>query len=179
MRRHKKEFRRIGFKNQKRGYCMSKFIKGLLAIAALTFSLNLYAADKDGWLDNFDDAKAQAKKQGLPILMDFTGSDWCGWCIKLDKEVFSQKEFKEYAKKSLILFKADFPREKSISAKVRKQNDSLQDKYGVQGYPTIILVDAEGKKIAQTGYKDGGAKNYVEHLNKLLEKSKADAPASK
>lgn len=159
---------------------MSKLIKGLLAIAALTFSLNLYAlADKDIWLDNFEDAKALAKKQGLPILMDFTGSDWCGWCIKLDKEVFSQKEFKEYAQKSFILFKADFPEEKPISAKVRKQNEKLSDKYNVEGFPTIILTDADGKEIARTGYQEGGAKSYVEHLKKLLEKSKADAPASK
>ncbi len=159
---------------------MSKLIKGLLAIAALSFSLNLYAvADKDIWLDNFEDAKALAKQQGLPILMDFTGSDWCIWCIKLDKEVFSQKEFKEYAQKSFILFKADFPEEKPISAKVKKQNEKLYDKYNVEGFPTVILTDADGREIARTGYQEGGAKDYVEHLKKLLEKSKVPAPASK
>lgn len=124
------------------------------------------------WEDNFETAKATAAKEKKPILIDFTGSDWCGWCIKLDKEVFSKKEFKDYAKDNLVLFTADFPHDKSQSKKLKEQNEELSKKYGVTGFPTIVLIDAEGKKLAETGYQEGGPEKYVEHLKKLLESVK-------
>ncbi|MBI2441958.1 MAG: thioredoxin family protein, partial [Lentisphaerae bacterium] len=97
-----------------------------------------------------------------------TGSDWCGWCIKLDKEVFSKNEFKVFAKDHLVLFVADFPSRKKLPAATRAQNEQLAQTYGIEGYPTVLLLDAAGEVIARTGYQSGGAAAYVKHLKELL-----------
>jgi thioredoxin-related protein len=126
------------------------------------------AAHAESWDDNFEKVKKDAARKELPILMLFTGTDWCPWCVKLENEVFSENEFKRYARKNLVTFIADFPRRKSLSKKTTKQNKELAATYGVKGFPTVVLVDAEGKEIARTGYKEGGAEAYVEHLKELL-----------
>jgi len=128
----------------------------------------------EGWLTDYDAAVAKAKAEKKTILLDFTGSDWCGWCIKLDKEVFSQKAFKEYADKNLVPVVLDFPRKKEQSEEIKKQNRELQKKYKIRGYPTIILVNSEGKEIARTGYQRGGAEKYVEHLKTLIGEGKTE-----
>ena len=122
------------------------------------------------WLENYTEALAAAKKLNRPVFIDFTGSDWCGWCIRLDREVFSQKAFLKYAKRDLVLLKLDFPQRKKLSEALQKQNQELAKKFGIRGFPTIVIVDAEGKEIARTGYQRGGAKNYVDHLKDLLKK---------
>ncbi len=129
-------------------------------------------AEEPTWLTDFKAATAIAKEKKLPILVDFSGSDWCGWCIKLEKEVFSKKEFKEYAAKNLVLVLADFPQAKKQTDEVKKQNQALQAKYKneIEGYPTVLLLDADGKVIAKTGYQPGGPEKYVKHLKKLLKK---------
>lgn len=99
--------------------------------------------------------------------MDFTGSDWCGWCIKLKKEVFDTKEFKEYADKNLVLVEIDFPRKKAQSEELKKANRALQAKYKIEGYPTIIVLNAEGKQVDELGYMRGGPKPFIEKLEKL------------
>ena len=126
------------------------------------------AAGAEGWLTDFEAAKKLAAKTGAPILVDFSGSDWCGWCIKLDTEVFSRPAFKAYAKDNLVLFLADFPQKKKLSEAVRTQNEALMKAYKVRGFPTVLLVDAEGKVIARTGYQRGGAEKYVKHLEDLV-----------
>lgn len=147
---------------------MSKQACVVLFLAlCLGLSFSVRAADGK-WDDDFAKAKAEAAEKGRPILMDFTGSDWCKWCILLDKEVFSKTEFKKYARANLVLFVADFPRGKKPSKKIAAQNNELAKTYAVQGYPTILLVDAEGTVIARTGYKEGGAEAYVKHLQELL-----------
>ena len=125
-------------------------------------------AGEVSWFTDFDEASAEAKSSGLPILLDFTGSDWCGWCIRLDKEVFSQPEFKAYASKSLVLVKLDFPRAGKQSNALKKQNEALSKKYEIRGFPTIVLVSPEGEEIERTGYQRGGAAEYVSHLKELL-----------
>lgn len=122
----------------------------------------------EGWLTDFEAARKQALEKNLPILADFSGSDWCGWCIKLDNEVFSQDAFKEYAKENLVLFLADFPNSKPQPEEVQKQNKALAEKYGIRGFPTVLLFDAEGNVLAQTGYQRGGAEKYIEHIKELL-----------
>ena len=122
------------------------------------------------WLENYTEALAAAKSLKRPVFIDFTGSDWCGWCIKLDREVFTQKEFIRYAKNDLVLLKLDFPQRKKISEAQQKQNMELAQKFGIRGFPTIVIVDAEGKEIARTGYRSGGDKKYVKHLKELLKK---------
>jgi len=124
-----------------------------------------------GWLDNFETAQKEAEAFNQPILAFFTGSDWCGWCKKLRSEALDAKAFKTFAADNLILFEADFPRGKKLSEKVKKQNSALAAKYEVRGYPTVFLLDAEGKQLGRTGYMQGGSEAYVKHLKELLEKA--------
>ena len=119
----------------------------------------------DLWIDNFEQAKTLAAKDGKDILIDFTGSDWCGWCIKLKKEVFSTPEFEAAAPKMFVLMEADFPRDKSkVTPEVAAQNRKLADNFEIRGYPTIILLDAQGRPYARMGYQPGGPSKYLESL---------------
>jgi len=120
------------------------------------------------WETDFEVAKKRAKDENKKILADFTGSDWCGWCIKLKKEVFDKPEFQEYAKKNLVMLEVDFPNKKKLPAKEKAQNDKLSVEFKVNGYPTILLMDATGKEVGRTGYQQGGPAKYVEHLKGLL-----------
>lgn len=128
------------------------------------------ATDVFKWETDFEVAKKRAKDENKTILADFTGSDWCGWCIKLKKEVFDQAAFQEYAKKNLIMLELDFPHNKKLPAKEQKQNDKLSEEFKVQGFPTILLLDADGKEVGRTGYQPGGPEKYIEHVKGLLKK---------
>ena len=113
------------------------------AIASALSLLILSAATVSaagGWDDDYEKALARAKTEKKLVLLDFTGSDWCGWCIKLEKEVFSKPEFKTYAKENLVLVEVDFPQGKRQSAKLKAQNEKLQKEFGIQGYPTLIVL---------------------------------------
>lgn len=142
-------------------------VAAALAACLLVAGLTARAAGS-GWTTDFEEAKKLAAEKGLPILADFSGSDWCGWCIKLDKEVFSEKAFKDYAKDSVILFLADFPRSKEQPEAVVKQNQALAKQYAVRGYPTVLLLDKSGAVLGRTGYRRGGAEAYVTHLKTLV-----------
>ena len=122
---------------------------------------------KAGWLTNYAAAQQEAKSQHKLLLMDFTGSDWCGWCIMLDKEVFSKPEFKEYASKNLVLLELDFPRRKEMPAETTAQNQRLAMQYQIQGFPTIVVLDGNGKEVAQLGYMRGGPAAFIAELEKL------------
>jgi protein disulfide-isomerase len=124
------------------------------------------------WTDDFDKALTQAKESGKYMLVDFSGSDWCGWCKKLDNEVFSNKAFKDYAEQNLVCVLIDFPRQKPQSNKQKKANQALREKYAVQGFPTILLFSPRGDVAAQTGYEPGGAEAYVKHLQGLIDQHK-------
>jgi thioredoxin-related protein len=130
------------------------------------------ATDKDvfKWETDFDLAKKRAKEENKSILVDFTGSDWCGWCIKLKKEVFDQPAFQEYAKKNLIMVELDFPRKTPIDEKLKEQNKKLAEEYEIRGYPTILLLNSKGREVARTGYQEGGPEKYIEHVKELLKK---------
>jgi protein disulfide-isomerase len=144
---------------------MNKILLATL-ISLLGLQASLLAGDS--WQTDFAAAKAQAKAEQKPMLLDFTGSDWCGWCIKLDREVFSKEAFKEYAAESLILVELDFPRGKEQSAELKAQNEALAEKYGIRGFPTIVILSPEGKLIEKTGYKRGGPDAYVAHIKEIL-----------
>lgn len=125
-------------------------------------------AGGEGWSSDYAAAKKQAAESKKDLLIDFTGSDWCGWCIKLNEEVFKHDAFKAGVKDSFVLVELDFPKDKSkLSEATQKQNAELGEKYAVQGYPSIVLCDAEGRPYAITGYQKGGPEKYVEHLNEL------------
>ncbi len=125
------------------------------------------------WLHDYDAAKKQAKEENKAIFINFTGSDWCGWCIRLEKEVFTQEEFKKYASENLVLVEIDFPRKKEQSAELKKQNKALDKKFKIEGYPTLFLLDSDGKKLSgDVGYREGGSQAYADHLKELLAKAK-------
>lgn len=131
--------------------------KTMLSFAALVAFAAAAFAGGDGWLTSYDEALAAAAKENRPILVDFTGSDWCGWCIKLDKDTFSKPEWASFAKDNVVLLKVDFPQRKQLTAEQQKANDALQQKYGVQGFPTLVLLNSKGKEIARnSGYLPGG-----------------------
>jgi protein disulfide-isomerase len=141
-------------------------------ISALVMLLVLAAATpvsgaKPGWLTNYKEAQEQAKAGKKLVLLDFTGSDWCGWCIKLDREVFSKPEFKEYAEKNLVLVELDFPRGKKLSDEERGQNEQLAMRYQIQGFPTIVVLDGEGKQVGELSYMPGGPSAFIAELDKL------------
>ncbi len=146
---------------------MKKFLTklfGSLAILALSATAALAAG---GWDDNYDKALAQAKTEKKMVLLDFTGSDWCGWCMKLDKEVFSTPAFKSYAKGNLVLVEVDFPHGKRQTKKLQEQNDKLKTEHGVTGFPTIMVLNSDGTKVGQLGYMEGGPKAFIAELDKL------------
>jgi protein disulfide-isomerase len=122
---------------------------------------------KPGWLTSYEQAQKEAQANHKLLLMDFTGSDWCGWCIMLDKEIFSKPEFKEYANKNLVLLELDFPRGKKMPAEITAQNERLLMKYGVQGFPTVVVFDSEGKPLGALGYQAGGPQAFIAQLEKL------------
>lgn len=125
------------------------------------------------WIEDYDVALQQAGEQDKVVLINFTGSDWCGWCKKLVSEVFSKPEFADYANENLVLLKLDFPTTfKQLPQEIQAKRLQLQEKYGVKGYPTILLTDSQGDVIAQTGYQEGGAGEYVKHLQALINKAK-------
>ena len=120
------------------------------------------------WITDYDKALALAKESKLPVLLNFTGSDWCSWCIRLSKEVFSEKAFAEYAKANLILLKLDFPRNLPQTPEEKQRNETLAKQYGIEGFPTIVILNPDGKEIGRTGYQQGGVEKYIEHLKSLI-----------
>jgi len=124
------------------------------------------------WMENYNDALKKAEKENKLILADFAGSDWCGWCMKLDEEIFSQKKFLDFADKNFILLMLDFPRKKQLPANLQKQNMELYEKYGVKGFPTVLILDSKGKVIEQTGYMDGGPDAYIKMLQEIIDRVK-------
>ena len=140
-----------------------------LGLAALVTVSSALAA---GWEDDYTKAFEAAKTANKPVLLDFTGSDWCGWCIKLKKEVFDTREFKDWAKDKVVLAEVDFPQGKPQSDRIKKQNDELQKKYGIEGYPTIILTDKDGNVLGKLGYMPGGPKAWTAKADEILAAAK-------
>ncbi len=115
----------------------------------------VYASAKEGWLVDVDEAYAISTKEKKPILANFTGSDWCGWCKKLDADVFTKPAFKEWAKENVVLLELDFPRRFQIPQKNQQQNAAMQNALGIRGYPTIWILNLT--KDATSGqYKVNG-----------------------
>jgi thioredoxin-related protein len=140
--------------------------KLFLLLFVSVLALQIGAAETK-WLTDVTKAQDQAKKENKMVLINFTGSDWCGWCVRLKNEVFSTSEFAEYSKKNLVLLEIDFPRSKPQTDQEKAANRELAAKYKVRGYPTIIVLDSEGKQIGQLGYMQGGPKAFLGRLDEL------------
>ncbi len=143
---------------------MKKIICAVLAATALW---RVNAADS-AWLTDLPKAEAQAKAENKIVLMDFSGSDWCPGCIELKKKVLDSKEFLAYAAKNVVLVDVDFPDKKPQPDDLKKANVELRDKFKVDGYPTLVVLDASGKEIGrQDGYEGTGAKEFIAALEKF------------
>ena len=141
-------------------------LRSLIALTATTIFAGTILAEDTAWLTNYDKALEKAKAENKAVLLDFTGSDWCGWCIKMVKETLSQKEFTDYAAKNLVLVEVDFPNKKEQTEETKKKNAELQKKFEAKGFPTFVLVDKDGKMLGkQVGYLEGGPAAFIAKLD--------------
>ncbi len=141
---------------------MKIIIASIIAFILYTHS---FAASK--WYTNLQEASEIAKKDGKAILVDFTGSDWCKWCITLHDEVLDKSEFEEYAEKNLVLVKFDFPNRKKQSKETKSYNAKMQQAFQVQGFPSLFLLTPDGDIIGKMGYMPGGPETYFQFFNML------------
>ncbi|ESU29634.1 thioredoxin family protein [Flavobacterium limnosediminis JC2902] len=156
---------------------MKKILLGLL-ICLNSFVLTAQESELT-WHTNIDKAMEISKKENKPLMLFFTGSDWCGWCIRLQKEVFYKKEFVKWAKDNVVLVEVDFPRKKQLEPTLQQQNNSLQGAFQVQGYPTVWFVNADTKEgktnftqLGRTGYVAGGPEAWISGANQILANNK-------
>jgi len=146
----------------------SKSEPGLPATSGPTDSLGKTANLAAEWSTDFEAGLKKARETHRSILLDFTGSDWCGWCMKLDREVLATPEFKRYADQHLVLVKIDFPMHKAQSDTEKARNEQLAARFQVQGYPTLVLLNPEAKPCGTLGYMQGGPGAFIERLTSLI-----------
>jgi protein disulfide-isomerase len=141
----------------------------VISILMVIVMLCCSKSEATNWETDFEKASTTAKASDKYMLLDFSGSDWCGWCIRLEKEVFSQDAFKDFAEENLVCVLVDFPRAKEQTKELKQQNLDLARKYKIKGYPTIIVLSPDGKPVGKTGYLQGGPREYSRHLKKIIE----------
>ncbi len=142
----------------------------LLMIFALLFTGYSLASEMN-WILDLDEALTKAREEDKPVLVDFSGSDWCIWCQRLDEQVFAHAEFIQWAKENVVACLLDFPRKErkhTVSAEQAAKNKKNAEQYGVRGYPTVLVIAPDGTIIGRTGYRRGGPKAYIKHLEGLL-----------
>lgn len=151
----------------------------LFLVALIAFSLtalkmftpqSLAEGVKSDWLTDYTKALEKAHTEKKAVLLDFTGSDWCVWCVKLKREVFDTPQFAQYAKTNLILVEVDFPNSKPQSDELKKQNAGLQQQLGIEGFPTIVILDSEGKPLGNAGYIPGGPQPFIQKIESIRTK---------
>lgn len=153
-------------------------MKKIFSIIILFISINLYAQETElEWHTDVSKAIKISMENEKPLFFFFTGSDWCGWCIKLQKEVFFKPEFEKWAQDNLTLVELDFPKRKKLDASLQKQNDELRNMFAVRGYPTGWLVIPEVldkkinfKKLGKLGYVKGGPSAWIQVAENILKK---------
>ena len=151
-------------------------MKRLLVVLLVTFTFNGFSQQKPlEWHTDVNKAIKISVETGKPLFFFFTGSDWCGWCKRLQKEVFFKPEFAIWANKNVVLVELDFPRRTKLSAELQKQNRGLQQMFGVRGYPTIWFVTPEIQeskvnfaKLGSQGYVAGGPPAWIAGANKII-----------
>ena len=145
---------------------IARFAAGAVA-AALSVSCSAHA-ESSTWLTDYKKAQQQAKASKKLVLLNFTGSDWCGFCIVLDKSIFSQPKFKDYASKNLVLVEVDFPKRKALNPSTLKQNMELAQRYQVEAFPTLVVLDGNGRTVWRyEGLYQGGLTAFLGEMGKL------------
>ncbi len=120
------------------------------------------------WIEDMKKAQALARKQDRPMLLNFSGSDWCYYCKLLDREVLDTSAFKRFAAERLILVELDFPRSHPQPGWLREQNRRLARQYGLKGFPTLIVLSPDGTRLGQLGYRPGGPEPFLQRLKAIL-----------
>jgi protein disulfide-isomerase len=154
-------------------------MKKIILVAFFFIGLNISQAQELKWYTNVKEAITVSNKEKKPLMLFFTGSDWCGWCIRLQNEVLKTPEFSKWAKQSVVLVELDYPRRTAQSDEIKKQNDELQQAFGIQGYPTVYFakatVNKEGKVnfegLGSTGYVAGGPTAWLAVADPFVKKS--------
>ncbi len=154
-------------------FCKRFSLLGFIGYAVMAGSAQAAAA----WLDDLPRAQAQAKAEGKFVLIHFSGSDWCGWCMKLRKEVFLKPEFESYARSNLVLVGIDFPKRKAQPAALQTANQQLAEQFKVQGFPTLLLLDAQGNSVGRLSYGQGGPKAFLTEVEKIIHPQPEIPPA--
>jgi len=155
-------------------------MKNLLAVLLVALSLNGFAQQKPlEWHTDVNKAIKISVQSEKPLFFFFTGSDWCGWCKRLQREVFFKPEFTLWANKNVVLVELDFPRRTKLPKATQKQNRELAQLFGVRGYPTVWLVTptkVDGKvnfnKLGSQGYVAGGPSAWIAGANKIIKSKK-------
>ena len=138
-----------------------------VALALASASCARARADQT-WTTDYKKAQQEAKASHKLVLLDFTGSDWCGFCFQLDRAILSQPQFKDYANKNLVLMEVDFPRSKAQSIETVRQNQQLAQRYQVQGFPTLVVLNGEGKTVWRyDGLYTEGIAAFLAELDKI------------
>ena len=154
----------------------SKMKNLTLSLILIAFTSVSFSQQKLVWHEDLNEAVAISQKENKPIMLFFTGSDWCGWCIRLQKEVFFKPEFTKWASENVVLVELDYPRKKAQSKELKAQNSQLQQQFQVRGYPTIWFVKADKNssgqvnlsQLGKTGYVKGGPSVWISGANQLL-----------
>lgn len=162
-------------------------MKKIVLIAFFFIGLSASQAQELKWYTNVKEATKVSNKEKKPLLLFFTGSDWCGWCIRLQNEVLRTPEFSKWAKESVVLVELDYPRRAPQSDEIKKQNNELQQAFGVQGYPTVYFANAtvnkEGKVnfegLGSTGYVAGGPTAWLAVADPFVKSSAVNAKSKK
>jgi len=150
-------------------YLSSKFY--LCALFSILF-LQLASQASEKWMTDFEAAKVQAKEEGKLILLDFTGSDWCPPCMHVAKTIFGEDAFYEAVESSFVFVELDFPRKKQLPEDLKKQNGQLAEKYGIQYFPTLMVITPEGEMLDKVvGVPSGGLDGFVKWLKAIHSES--------
>lgn len=154
-------------------------MKKLVLIALFMIAGYSANAQELTWHNDLSKASELAIKSKKPLLLFFTGSDWCGWCMRLQKEVLTTPDFAKWAKDNVVLVELDFPRRKQLPDDIRKQNADMEQLFGIRGYPTVWFVtptNKDGKvnfdRLGSTGYVAGGPSKWLEGANAILANKK-------
>lgn len=138
-----------------------------LGVYPTLYANTAHSGSQIQWETDYQKALSIANERSLPLVLFFTGSDWCGWCKKLEEEVLDTPSFAKVAGEKYVFVMLDFPQRTPISPELKKQNASLRDRYKIKGYPTLVVIDGKENVLAQTGYQQGGPDNYSSHLAQL------------
>ncbi|WP_072993188.1 thioredoxin family protein [Pseudozobellia thermophila] len=143
-------------------------MRGFLILLAVLFTSSGFAQN---WEAGFDSALQKAKSADRPLVLVFAGSDWCGPCIKLDRNIWQSEAFKAYARENYVLYKADFPRKKAnrLPDDLQEENDRLAEKYNPKGYfPLVVVLNGEGRVLGKTGFANVSPEEYISTLNAFV-----------